>query len=44
MIDKENQSEIKGFWEQGSPMSFIGENVSYEDGKERIIMAIEDDL
>jgi len=31
MISKEGQREIKDFWEQGSPMSFIGENVSYEE-------------
>ena len=34
MVDKESQSEIKDFWEQGSPMSFIGENVNYEGKRE----------
>ena len=31
MSDKESQREIKDFWEQGSPMSFIGEHFNYEE-------------
>jgi len=34
MIDKENQRKIKNFWEQGSPMSFIGEPFNYEEKRE----------
>ena len=34
MIDKENQRKIKDFWEQGSPMSFIGEPFNYEEKRE----------
>ena len=31
MKDNRSQRRIKDFWEQGSPMSFIGENFSYEE-------------
>jgi ubiquinone/menaquinone biosynthesis C-methylase UbiE len=31
MVNRENQRTIKDFWEQGSPMSFISENFSYEE-------------
>ena len=31
MNDNESQRKIKYFWEQGAPMSFFGENFSYED-------------
>ncbi len=34
MMDKGSRREIKDFWEQGSPMSFIGENLSYEGKRE----------
>lgn len=34
MKDRESQREIKDFWEEGSPMSFIGENFNYEEKRE----------
>ena len=34
MKNEVNQRKIKDFWEQGSPMSFIGERLSYEDKRE----------
>ena len=34
MENKKNQGKIKDFWEQGSPMSFIGENLGYEGKRE----------
>ena len=41
MRDRESQREIKDFWEQGSPMSFIGESVSYE-GKRAFRYSLQD--
>ena len=34
MENQANYQKIKEFWEQGSPMSFIGENMNYEGKRE----------
>jgi ubiquinone/menaquinone biosynthesis C-methylase UbiE len=34
MTDKASRSEIQSFWEQGTPMGFIGEKLSYEEKRE----------
>ena len=41
MIYKRTRRGIKDFWEQGSPMSFIGENFSYE-GKRKFRYSLQD--
>ncbi len=34
MSNMTNHGDIKGFWEQGPPMSFIGESFSYEEKRD----------
>lgn len=41
MENQANYQKIKDFWEQGSPMSFIGENFSYE-GKRKFRYSLQD--